>query len=171
MAPRVVVEGPATAFDRAVREVAAAGWRPRAGFGGPFAGNEDVRIGPVDSEAAAEAALLAALADKGLVVHATAGREVIDRLVDDLRRLGPVDHRSDDDGGPPALDPVALAILRQLAAGATLGQAAQRAGVSRRTADRRLAAARRLLGVTRTTEAMAAARRLGWLSAGDDDPA
>ena len=30
---------------------------------------------------------------KGIVVHAIAERAVIDRLVDDLRRLGAVDHR------------------------------------------------------------------------------
>ena len=36
-------------------------------------------------------------------------------------------------------------------------------GLARRTADRRLAEARRGLGVTRTTEAIARARRLGWL--------
>jgi hypothetical protein len=44
-------------------------------------------------------------------------------------------------------------------------------GLARRTADRRLAEARRTLGVSRTTEAIARARRLGWLDRSRDRPA
>jgi DNA-binding NarL/FixJ family response regulator len=61
------------------------------------------------------------------------------------------------------LDEDARAILRCLAEGQTLGQAASTLNLSRRTADRRLAEARRALGVERTVEAVSRGRRLGWL--------
>jgi DNA-binding NarL/FixJ family response regulator len=44
----------------------------------------------------------------------------------------------------------------------TLGQAATELGLSRRTADRRLAEARLALGARRTTEAVVLARQAGW---------
>jgi DNA-binding NarL/FixJ family response regulator len=64
------------------------------------------------------------------------------------------------------LDPEARAILGLLAEGHSLGEAAHLLGLARRTADRRLLAARRALGVDRTTEAIARARRLGWFGRG-----
>jgi DNA-binding CsgD family transcriptional regulator len=111
----------------------------------------------------AEAALLAALEGVGLIIHATGARDVIDRLVDDLRRLGSVEHRIGEPDPHPVVDPTARAILGLLAEGHSLGEAATILGLSRRTADRRLAEGRRNLGVERTTEAIARARRLGWL--------
>jgi len=62
-----------------------------------------------------------------------------------------------------AVDPEARALIGHIAAGATLGEAAHRLHLSRRTADRRLAQARRALGVDRTVVAIATAHRLGWL--------
>lgn len=64
---------------------------------------------------------------------------------------------------PASVDPEARALISRLAAGATLGQAAKAVHMSRRTADRRLAQARRALGVERTVVAIAWAHRLGWL--------
>ena len=61
------------------------------------------------------------------------------------------------------IGPDARAILGLLAEGQSLGEAADILGLSRRTADRRLAEGRRALGVERTTEAIARAQRLGWL--------
>jgi len=122
-----------------------------------------VRTGVVDSHDAAASALLAALGGSGLVVHAIADRSVIDRLVDDLRRLAPVDHRIGEPAMGPAIGSEARAILGLLAEGHSLGEAADLLGLPRRTADRRLAEGRRALGVERTTEAIARARRLGWL--------
>lgn len=63
----------------------------------------------------------------------------------------------------PALGPDARALITRIAAGDTLGQAAHALHLSRRTADRRLAQARRALGVERTVAAIARAQRLGWL--------
>lgn len=164
MAPVVVVEASQVAVDRAVAEVRAAGWAVVDGWVAPMPlGGRAVRLGRVSSTADAEAALLTVLTGVGVIVVARADRVLVDRLVDDLRRLGPVDHRltePHDEVGPPA---EARAILGLLAEGHSLGEAAAILGLARRTADRRLAEARRALGVERTTEAIARARRRGWL--------
>lgn len=161
--PLIVVEGPEAAFAFAIEEVGASGWTVTSGFQGAPRPGRSVRSGVVDDLASAEAALLAALAGEGLVVAATADREVVDRLVDDLRRLGRVDHRIGAPEEVPIVSPEARAILGLLAEGHSLGEAAAILGLARRTADRRLAEGRRALGTERTTEAIARARRLGWL--------
>lgn len=107
--------------------------------------------------------LLAALAGQGIAAQTEAKQDVVDRLVDDLRRLGPVDYRVGSDVGPPEIHPEARALLGLLAEGHSLGEAAALLGLSRRTADRRLATGRRVLGTRRTTEAIVMATRLGWL--------
>ena len=162
MSPFVIVEGPEVTWRQAVREAASTGAALEAGFGSPHRPGR-VRIGRVTSVTDAEAALLAALAGQGIVAHATADRAVIDRLVDDLRRLGSVDHRLGPAPEPPEADHQVRQLLGLLAEGQSLGEAAAILGLSRRTADRRLAAARRTLGTDRTTEAIARAARLGWL--------
>jgi DNA-binding CsgD family transcriptional regulator len=62
-----------------------------------------------------------------------------------------------------AIGPEARALIGRIAAGDTLGEAAHALHLSRRTADRRLAQARRALGVDRTVATIVWARRLGWL--------
>lgn len=165
--PLVIVEGSDSAWRHAVARLVADGWRVEPGFGPPHRPGRVLRSGPVASLADARAALLAALAGHGVVVHALADRSIIDQLADDLRRLGPVDHRVGLSTEPPALDGQARELLGLLAEGHSLGEAAAILGLSRRTADRRLAVARRLLGTHRTTEAIARAARLGWLPADD----
>lgn len=99
--------------------------------------------------------MLAAVAGAGLIVRVTASREVTDRLLDDLRRLGPVEHRLSE----PTRVPLTFeqrALLDLLSNGATLGSAATRLRLSRRTADRRLTEARRALGAATTAEALVA---------------
>jgi DNA-binding CsgD family transcriptional regulator len=59
--------------------------------------------------------------------------------------------------------PDARALISRIAAGDTVGQAAHALHLSPRTADRRLAQARRAFGVDRTVVAIAWAHRLGWL--------
>jgi DNA-binding CsgD family transcriptional regulator len=162
MPPFVIVEGPEIALEHAVREVGAAGWLVTAGFHGPYQPGRVVRSGTVAAASDAETALLAALAGQGIVARATADTAIVDRLVDDLRRLGPVDHRVGQPAAPE-VSQVGRAILGLLAEGHSLGEAAAILGLSRRTADRRLAEGRRALGAERTTEAIARARRLGWL--------
>lgn len=147
----------------AIEEVTADGWTVTPGFGGGRRAGRSVRSGAVGDRASAETALITALGGEGLIVHATAERDIIDQLVDDLRRLGRVEHRIGAPEAPPAVSPEARAILGLLAEGHSLGEAAAILGIARRTADRRLAEGRRALGTDRTTEAIARARRLGWL--------
>jgi DNA-binding CsgD family transcriptional regulator len=75
----------------------------------------------------------------------------------------PWTHASGGTLGEPRIHDEARAILAHIAAGRTLGAIARELGLSRRTADRRLADARAALGAARTTEAVARAQRLGWL--------
>lgn len=119
-----------------------------------------VCVGTVTNVEDAGQAVLAAVRGARLVICANAPREVIDQLCDDLRRLGSVDHRV---GSPrsPVLSIEERALLAQLLAGATLGQAARTLHMSRRTADRRLAAARTTLGARTTAEVLLHATELG----------
>jgi DNA-binding NarL/FixJ family response regulator len=120
------------------------------------------RHGVVADETDAVAAVLAAIAGYGLIVELRVDGAVRDRLLDDLRHAGPLEVRSVA-ATPPELDDESHALLRSIAAGETLGDAARRLGISRRTADRRLATIRATLGVQRTVEAVAVAGRAGWL--------
>jgi DNA-binding CsgD family transcriptional regulator len=165
--PLIVLEASPVAATREAERLRAAGWVVVNGIGGLTPrGRPIVRAVGVSSAAEAADALLAAIDGAGLIVVATADRATIDRLVDDLRRLGPVDHRIGEPDSAPLLDPDAKAILGLLAEGHSLGEAAALLGIARRTADRRLAAAREALGASRTTEAIARARRLGWFGGG-----
>ena len=163
MGPFVVIEGSELDVRAAAQELERGGWRLQPGFGPPHGQGQVVRSGTVGSPSDAAAALVAALAGQGLLARALASREVIDRLIDDLRRLGAVDHRVGRAIARPDLEPEARAILGLLAEGHSLGEAAAILGMSRRTADRRLAKGRQVLGTDRTTEAIARARRMGWL--------
>src|SRR5207244_12177694 len=108
-------------------------WQQTPGF---------VCVGVVADAGDAAAALLSAVWGAGIVIHATAPAEVVERLVEDLRRLGPVDYRTGEVPSEPALTHDERALLELLAEGASLGDAAERLHLSRRTADRRLASAR-----------------------------
>ena len=149
--PLVVIEGSERALAHCVRELerqgfrVVPGWRQAASI---------VCEGEVADAADAAEALLAAVAGAGLIVHARADRAVIDRLVDDLRRLGPVDHRTAEPEPTPELTADERGLLDRLADGQTLGQAAADLNLSRRTADRRLASARKKLDAATTAEAV-----------------
>jgi DNA-binding NarL/FixJ family response regulator len=162
--PFVVIEHANPAADAHLRHALdaarAGGWQPVAGWlapRGPVACH-----GVIASDVDAVLALRAAVDGAGIVIVAKASRETIDRLVDDLRRLGPVEHVTADVPVPLGVDEDQRRLLRLLADGWTLGEAAGELGLSRRTADRRLDAARHALGAERTAEALARARRLGW---------
>lgn len=147
------------------RRLTDAGWTVIDGFDARPAMVRAALAGAVTTPRDAASALLAALDGFGLVVHLACDPETGDRLVDDLRRVGPVEHLDAGPGGPDGgpLSEDGRAILALLAEGYTLGEAAGRLALSRRTADRRLAEAREALGVTRTTEAIAIAARRGLL--------
>lgn len=163
--PVIVLEGPAGCSRADVEALRARGLVIVEGFRAPARSSRVVCAGVVDGPEAAARALLAVLGGAGVVVEALADRATVDRLVDDLRRRGPVDHRvvTVSAADEPDVSVEARAILGLLAMGLSLGEAAHMLGLARRTADRRLAEARRSLGVSRTTEAIARARRLGWL--------
>jgi DNA-binding NarL/FixJ family response regulator len=104
-------------------------------------------------------AVHAALDGCSVLVIGRGDRALLDRLYDDLRRFGRLAVRSqvphDTSDG---LAPEGRALLELLRDGMTLGEAARTLHVSRRTADRRLAEVRRVMGVDSTLEAIA---RLG----------
>jgi DNA-binding CsgD family transcriptional regulator len=157
----VVIEGGAPdALERACAEMTARGLRVVRAFSA--AGPGTAFAGEITGERGAQQAVLAALAGAHLVVVATAAREVTDMLCEDLRRLGALDHRV---GGPDTavhgLGDTERALLEHLLRGDSLGQAALALHLSRRTADRRLAAARQALGAATTAEALAIAVRIG----------
>lgn len=119
MPPYVVVEGAGSAVAVAVAQVRDAGWVVRPGWATDGAAgvvqSGVVQSGVVDDGPTAAAALLAALAGAGVVVHGRAGRDVLDRLCEDLRRLGRVDHRLPGDRSWPALEPEERELLELLA--------------------------------------------------------
>jgi DNA-binding NarL/FixJ family response regulator len=118
--------------------------------------------GAVSDESSAQQALLAALAGADLLVAADADAATVDRLCDDLRRIGRVEHLTGDDATDGSqldrLDDDVIALLALLARGLSLGAAATRLHLSRRTADRRLAQARAALGAHGTAEVVARLR-------------
>jgi DNA-binding NarL/FixJ family response regulator len=157
-APYIVTTRASGLADTAA-ELRAAGWGVVSGFHPPPGAGRVVCVGRVESVADASAALLAALAGHGIVFEARADRDLVDRLCDDLRRLGRLEHR---DGGDahPSLPAEEHALLERLLSGQTLGQAAVDLHLSRRTADRRLASARRSLGADSTAQALTTFSRL-----------
>lgn len=157
----IVLEGAAHAdFDLACADLAALGLNVALTFEAGAPGM--VCAGEVGDRQAAQQAVLAALAGAHLVITASAPRDVIDMLCDDLRRLGTLDHRvSPQRRAGPILSPAERALIERLLAGDSLGQAARALHLSRRTADRRLASARRALGAATTAQALAVAVSLG----------
>jgi DNA-binding CsgD family transcriptional regulator len=157
MRPLVVVEGDATAVADALADLRAEGWEVVSGWRAARPGV--VCTGVVASAEDAAAALLASIGGAGLVVHGRAPREILDRLCDDLRRIGHLDHRTASTPRAPRLTAEERALVDLLLEGMTLGEAAKRLNLARRTADRRLASLKQKLGVATTAEALVAAGR------------
>ena len=133
----------------------------------PVAGEEVVRLVRVATARDAAKTVLAALHGANLVIDAAAEREVVDRMCEDLRRLGALQHTIDEPAPVAALTDDEQALLAHLAVGQTLGRAARALNLSRRTADRRLAGAKAALGVTTTSQALVEAVRRGLLPRAD----
>jgi DNA-binding NarL/FixJ family response regulator len=145
---------PSSELDR----LSADGWRCNDGFDLPpqpwdLTDRRWVRTGTVDDEDAVAAAVLAAARGVGLVVGCPdqVRREL---LLDDLRRIGPVELVELGPDPLAVLDDDQRALLAALAAGTSVSAAADALHLSTRTAERRLAAARRSLGVRTTAEAV-----------------
>lgn len=152
--PLVVLDvGATAALDEAARHLAAEGWTILDGLTDLPLRERVVCRALVGDEGDAAEAVLAATWGAGLLIGiAQAGPDVRERLLEDLGRIGPVSRRPP--AGVPALDAEADALLGLLAEGWTLGSAAESLHLSRRTADRRLADARRQLGTNSTVEAI-----------------
>jgi DNA-binding NarL/FixJ family response regulator len=156
----VVIEGASSAAEarRAIEDFgrpAVDSWAGAAGM---------LCTGVVRTADDAQRVVLAALAGADLVVDCRADRGVTDEMCDDLRRLGRLDHRVVT-ATSSALTDDQRELLSAIAGGASLGSAAGTLHLSRRTADRRIAAAREALGAASTAEAIVKARRLGLLPA------
>jgi DNA-binding NarL/FixJ family response regulator len=148
-------------LEAAAAELERAGWLVQRGFdllARSWEVSEERRacVGRVDRKTAAASALVAAARGASVVASLEgAPLDVAAQFVEDLTRLGPIERRR-----VPPPDPLATLnaeqrrLLELLAEGHSLGDAALRLHVSRRTADRRLAAARRALGVRTTAEAL-----------------
>ncbi len=157
MRPLVVIEESPPTYGSALSEARERGWRLDEGWENARAG--EVRVGEIASAAAAASALLAVVAGAGLVVHVRADRDLVDRFCDDLRRFGDIDYRTASTPRRPRLTSEQRQLIDLLADGVTLGGAARRLNLSRRTADRRLAEARRTFGVETTAELLARSAR------------
>ena len=123
-------------------------------------------VGAVRDAADASHAVEAVSRGVAVAVHIEATGEVRRQLLEDLHRVGAVQHRPmvdrdhDESAGPAdgcgvdVLDPDEQDLLDALVAGRTITEAATQLHLSRRTATRRLARSRKRLGVATTAEAM-----------------
>jgi hypothetical protein len=154
---------PAKALDLARTRMRAEGWSVQDGFDLPAAAwkveASTVCAGTVATEADEVAALLAALRGASLLV-AIVDEQERNRFIGDLTHIGPV-RRLTETGDPHFLHPEGAALLAALAGGHSIESAARRVGMSRRTAYRRLARARAMLGVRTNAAAVARFSSLG----------
>ncbi|GIJ56625.1 LuxR family transcriptional regulator [Virgisporangium aurantiacum] len=172
-APRYIVDG-GTEATSVLRRLARAGWTTREGFALPentwdVSGTRLVLFGRVADADTAELAVLAAARGAGVVAIADAGSDVGRALYADLARVGPVSvdpdapvaGESDEPASSgPQLAPEQRALLERLAGGETIAAAAAAEFLSLRTANRRIAEAREVLGVRTTREAVLAYLRI-----------
>jgi DNA-binding NarL/FixJ family response regulator len=153
MTQLVLVEGSDLDYADAVADIRSAGWTLVPGWD---ARRDSVCTGVVASAEDAAAALLAVVGGAGVLIHARADRDIVDRLCDDLRRFGTLDHRVGYRPPRVRLTREEQALVNILLAGESLSAAARKLSLARRTADRRLASVRAKLGVETTAEALIA---------------
>jgi DNA-binding NarL/FixJ family response regulator len=172
--PRYVVDT-GTDATTVLRRLARAGWTTREGFALPettwdVSAAKLVLFGRVADPDTAELAVLAAARGAGVVAVAHLATDVGRALYADLSRIGPVttdpdapfegEQREASSAAGPQLAPEQRALLERLANGETIAAAAAAEFLSLRTANRRIAEARDLLGVRTTREAVLAYLRL-----------
>ena len=153
-APLLVLDDPSS-IPAVRRRLAAGTWSVREGFALPdepwdVSGLRLVCAGDVADEASAHDALLAAARGAGLIVWGAT-----EAVLDDLARVGPVERvqlAGVVDTGP--LDEDQWRLLHLIAAGRSTPEAAAELYLSQRTAERKLAAARKALGARTTAEAV-----------------
>ncbi len=160
----IVVEADEGLFQEALEELERAGWDLRSGWEAPgeMPGSADRRVayfGPVESHKDAEAALLTSLHGHSVVARVRT-TDALATFIDDLRRVGPVDVRGADRLAEP-LDTDQRMLLQLLAEGRTMARAAEALHMSLRSVQRRMHAARTVLGARSTAEAVHIARSRG----------
>ncbi len=161
--PRYILGGAADATS-VLRKLSRAGWRTRDGFALPeptwdVATTRLVLYGRVTDLDTAALVVQAAARGAGIVAVTDQNTGIGRALIDDLLRLGPVHLRPDADDNTDLfaqLIPEQRALLQRLANGETIAAAAAAEFLSLRTANRRIAQARELLGVRTTREAVIA---------------
>lgn len=136
-------------------------------------GGDGTHVVAVDEPDEIAGAVLAALDSPPVAVALPGGEQHLDALVAELRRLGRVRVVRERRHGhrQPDMPDEAAAVLDLVAAGLTLKQAADALRLSRRTADRRMAEARRSLGVETTAEAVLRRRAAAGLGGTPTAPA
>ena len=166
-APRHVVASTGDA-DTVLRRLARDGWTVRPGFALPdpawdVTSHKLVLHGRVADQDTLQLVVLAAARGAGIVAVCDPESPLGRALVDDLTRLGPVQfgpgqHAGLDEKDDALADlvPEQRALLDRLAAGDTIAAAAAAEFLSLRTANRRIAEAREVLGVRTTREAVLA---------------
>jgi DNA-binding NarL/FixJ family response regulator len=142
-------------FERELTTAAAAGWLIHSGWDWDSPGRI-VCAGQIASPDDAEAALLAAVRGAGVIARVDHDLELVERLYEDLSRIGRVEVRDAGNDLLATLTAEERRLLEMLADGHCVGAAARNLYVSRRTADRRLHSARLKLGVSTTVEAVLA---------------
>ena len=160
-APRHIVSSAADA-QTVLRRLARDGWTVRDGFAlpdpaGDVTADRIVLHGRVTDPDTLHLAVLAAARGTGVVAVCDPETALGRALVEDLTRLGGVQHGPADTEATAAdLIPEQRALLDRLAAGDTIAAAAAAEFLSLRTANRRIAEARALFGVRTTREAVLA---------------
>ncbi|MDQ3609526.1 MAG: LuxR C-terminal-related transcriptional regulator, partial [Actinomycetota bacterium] len=155
----LVAEGAGGTLRGAVDQLRAEGWMVQEGWGLPdvpwkLAQRRIACTGWVATGEEAVEVVLAALRGVALAV-AVPDERLLERLAEDLHRIGDVQERTADAAQPlERLDAEQRRLLEALASGSTIEVAAQRLAWSRRTIDRRLAVIREVLGVSSTAEAL-----------------
>ena len=161
-APRYVLASAGDA-ETVLRRLTRDGWSVREGFALPEAawdvtGAGLILHGRISDPDTLQLAVLAAARGAGIVAVCDSETPTGRALIDDLARLGPVQHHAGPDPDSPVTDlvPEQRALLDRLAAGDTIAAAAAAEFLSLRTANRRIAEARALFGVRTTREAVLA---------------
>ena len=153
MTAPLILAADVTLAEDAARELVASGWRVTDETAVRAGERVAVRV-DATTLPGARAALLAAAHGAAVIATVDPGTPAAARLHEDLRRIGPVELRRHPVPGP-VLSDEQRRLLELLGGGSTLDEAARAVHVSRRTAVRRVAEARRALGVATTAEAAA----------------
>jgi DNA-binding NarL/FixJ family response regulator len=159
--PTLIVTSSAAVMEACVERLELSGAAIRWGWEPGAAPDraESVCAGRIETPRDAEAALLAVLGGAGIVAVLPDDAALSASFFEDLRRLGQVKMAEEPLQTPlERVDEEQRRLLGLLAEGFSVAAASRSVCLSRRTADRRLAAARAVLGVRSNAEAVVLVR-------------